>query len=54
MDYPKGEPENPMTNSEFRDRYDGLMKYANQANSDEIFELVYGEKTQVEDIMKLL
>jgi 2-methylcitrate dehydratase PrpD len=27
VDYPKGEPENPMTEAEFRERYDGLMAY---------------------------
>ena len=28
VDYPKGEPENPLTDAEFRERYDGLMEYA--------------------------
>ena len=28
VDYPKGEPENPLTEDEFRARYDGLMAYA--------------------------
>lgn len=27
VDYPKGEPENPLTEEEFRTRYDGLMEY---------------------------
>ena len=28
VDFPKGEPENPLTDEEFRTRYDGLMDYA--------------------------
>ena len=28
VDFPKGEPENPLTDEEFRSRYDGLMEYA--------------------------
>ena len=28
VDFPKGEPENPLTDEEFRARYDGLMAYA--------------------------
>ena len=27
VDFPKGEPENPLTDEEFRTRYDGLMAY---------------------------
>lgn len=27
VDFPKGEPENPLTDQEFRERYDGLMAY---------------------------
>ena len=33
VDFPKGEPENPMSDAEFRDRYDGLMSYAGIAPS---------------------
>ena len=28
VDHPKGEPENPLSDAEFRDRYDGLMAFA--------------------------
>ena len=28
VDFPKGEPENPLTDEEFKGRYDGLMAYA--------------------------
>ena len=39
VDYPKGEPENPLTDAEFKTRYDGLMEYAG-VDSD-VSELVY-------------
>lgn len=32
VDYPKGEPENPLTDEEFRIRYHGLMEYAGISN----------------------
>ena len=41
VDYPKGEPENPLTEEEFRDRYNGLMAYAgvDRAVSDRIYRM---------------
>lgn len=39
VDYPKGEPENPLSDAEFKTRYDGLMEYAG-VDSD-VSELVY-------------
>lgn len=39
VDFPKGEPENPMTETEFRERYANLMAYGNVAK--EIYETVY-------------
>lgn len=40
VDYPKGEPENPLTEEEFRTRYDGLMAYGgvDRAVSDSIYQ----------------
>ena len=40
VDFPKGEPENPLTDEEFRIRYDGLMDYAgvSRAVSGRVFE----------------
>ena len=42
VDYPKGEPENPLTEKEFRCRYDDLMAYAetNAAISENIYRQV--------------
>lgn len=43
VDFPKGEPENPLTDAEFRARYDGLMHYAgvDPIVSDHMFSAVY-------------
>ena len=57
VDYPKGEPENPLSDAEFRSRYDGLMAYAGivPADSAAVFEAVShrGDAT-AEDILKHL
>ena len=39
VDFPKGEPENPLTGEEFKARYDGLMAYGgvDSAASDRIY-----------------
>ncbi len=56
VDFPKGEPENPLNDTEFRDRYDGLMGYAgvDAAVSAEVFETVYKEHATVHDLVKRL
>lgn len=56
VDFPKGEPENPLTDEEFRMRYDGLMEYAGvkQDTSSAVFETVYKESAAVEDLIKNL
>ena len=56
VDYPKGEPENPLTDAEFRDRYDGLMTYAGIApsNADALFRKAYSGQTLVDALVKLL
>lgn len=53
VDYPKGEPENPLTDEEFRDRYDGLMEYAgvDAAVSSAVFETVYQENAQTSELV---
>lgn len=55
VDFPKGEPENPLDDDEFKARYDELMHYAgiNEEVSDKIFDLVYEEGTGVNDILGL-
>lgn len=56
VDYPKGEPENPLTDEEFRSRYDGLMKYAGIDNiaSSAVFDAVSRENIEVEELVKNL
>ncbi len=54
VDFPKGEPENPLTDEEFRDRYDGLMEYAgvDAAHRSAVFDTVYGDDPKVEELVK--
>lgn len=56
VDFPKGEPENPLTEEEFRDRYDGLMGYAgiDTAASSAVFETVYRSDEKAEELVKKL
>lgn len=53
VDFPKGEPENPLTDCEFRDRYNGLMEYAGISSGKmaSIFDSVYQQEANVEDII---
>ena len=55
VDFPKGEPENPLDDKEFKGRYDELMRYAGikAEVSNKIFDLVYEEDTRVNDILGL-
>lgn len=55
VDFPKGEPENPLTENEFRERYDGLMGFAgvNKTVSSTIYELVNNnENILVNELVK--
>ena len=56
VNYPKGEPENPLDDQEFRDRYDGLMEYAgiDGVASDAVFNTVYKENSMIEDLLHYL
>ncbi|MBR2824108.1 MAG: MmgE/PrpD family protein [Clostridia bacterium] len=56
VDFPKGEPENPLTDEEFRTRYDGLMDYAGVARdvSGDVFAKVYGPDTAVSSLVERL
>ena len=53
VDFPKGEPENPLTDEEFRTRYDGLMAYAgvDAAVSSAVFDAVNAENEPVEKLV---
>lgn len=54
VDFPKGEPENPLTDEEFRSRYDGLMEYAGVLSSvsGEVYDTVYKENATIEELVK--
>ncbi|MEA5028679.1 MAG: MmgE/PrpD family protein [Sphaerochaeta associata] len=54
VDFPKGEPENPLTEDEFRTRYDGLMEYAGVPStvSGELFDTVYRENAKAEELVR--
>lgn len=56
VDFPKGEPENPLTEEEFRERYDDLMGYGrvNKEVSNAIYEEVKEGNKIVEEIIKYL
>ena len=54
VDFPKGEPENPMSEEEFRSRYDGLMEYGGIPAdvSDEVYKTAYRTEAKVEELIK--
>ena len=56
VDFPKGEPENPLTDQEFKDRYDDLMAYGgvSKETGERVFELAYKDGTKAEELVKEL
>ena len=56
VDFPKGEPENPLSDEEFHSRCDGLMCYAGFEKSvyDEVYKKVNKPNIKVEDLIKNL
>lgn len=56
VDFPKGEPENPLSDAEFRTRYNDLMSYAgiDPEVSNEVFNAVYRDGTKAEDLVEKL
>ncbi|MBR4188750.1 MAG: MmgE/PrpD family protein [Kiritimatiellae bacterium] len=54
VDFPKGEPENPLTDAEFRERYDGLMEYAgvDGATRNRIFDAVMAGTGMVAGVLE--
>ncbi|MBQ8075097.1 MAG: MmgE/PrpD family protein, partial [Oscillospiraceae bacterium] len=56
VDFPKGEPENPLTEEEFRSRYNGLMEYAgvNEVTRSAVFDAVYRENSKVQELVEKL
>lgn len=56
VDFPKGEPENPLTDEEFKTRYDGLMEYGGMDSdiSEKIFNIVDRKNAFVREFMEIL
>ena len=56
VDFPKGEPENPLTDEEFRIRYNGLMDYAGISVdvSDDVYSKVYEMNATVNSLVEKL
>lgn len=56
VDYPKGEPENPLNETEFKERYDALMEYGGVSASvrEEIFCLTGKKKTAAAALVEKL
>ena len=56
VDFPKGEPENPLNEQEFKARYDGLMDYAgvNEAAASALFDTAYREGAAVSELVNAL
>ena len=55
VDFPKGEPENPLTDQEFKERYDGLMAYGHIPTevSEKVYRAIY-ENVKAEELVKEL
>ena len=56
VDYPTGEPENPMTDKEFKEKYDGLFAYAGYEKtiSDKIYDYITSGGNSVRELLEML
>lgn len=56
IEYPKGEPENPLTQEEFIQKYNGLMSFAgfSEEQYKKCFDMVYKSIFSINEIMSLL
>ena len=56
VDFPKGEPENPLSEDEFKTRYDALMAYGcvDKVVSDTIYSKVNKQNAIVEELIEKL
>lgn len=54
VDFPKGEPENPMTEAEFRSRYEGLMAFGNVDKNvyETVYEMIDNQDLNVSELIK--
>lgn len=55
-DYPKGEPENPLTEEEFQQKFEGLMFFAgyDKKACDALIEIVRRPDFQIDEVMSIL
>lgn len=56
VDYPKGEPENPLSDQEFKDRYSDLLRYAEKTEFtiDTIYSAVMKQDSDIRTLMELV
>lgn len=56
VDFPKGEPENPLTEEEFRSRYDALMAYGGIGTeaAESVFRAVSRENAPADKLLRML
>jgi 2-methylcitrate dehydratase PrpD len=56
IEYPKGEPENPLNENELKEKFKILMNYAgeNTDSVDRIIDIVYDLENKLEDLYLLL
>ena len=56
VDFPKGEPENPMSNKEFVERFMGLLQYAGRSMAEgrRIIEMCNDERSSVTDLCGII
>lgn len=56
VDFPKGEPENPLSDEEFKARFDGLMEYGgiDSVISEKVFYSAIEKDLYVKDLLELL
>ena len=56
VEFPKGEPENPLTDSEFLDRFRDMCRYAGKEDNliEKVYEAVAAEDIKIRDIIKML
>ena len=56
VDYPKGEPENPLTQQELEDKFRGLAMYGGliSAECDEIISEIWNEESDLNKIMRIV
>lgn len=56
IDYPKGEPENPLTPEEFRQKIEGLMSFAGYSKDicEKLIDIVCRPEFNIDEVMNLL